>query len=63
MFGRGYVTLGLFLIGFLVGRSGFLENINRNKIKIKKMFIISIIVFTSLSIFKNLLPEVNTRLL
>lgn len=61
MFGRGYVTLGLFLIGFLVGRSGFLENINRNKIKIKKMFIISIIVFTSLSIFNNLLPEVNTR--
>ncbi|MGJ8679445.1 DUF418 domain-containing protein [Paraglaciecola sp.] len=41
--GRAYVTLGYFLLGILVGRMGWLEDIQKNKLLILKTFYLSII--------------------
>lgn len=37
IFGRGYVTLGYFLVGIIIVRSGILHNLIEHKLKIKKI--------------------------
>ena len=45
IFGRGYLTFGYFLLGLVVGRTGFFLKLRENKKWIKKALIGSIVLF------------------
>ena len=63
MIGRGFVTLSLFVIGFLVGRTRFFEHLEQYKKRSMNLFFIFLGTFLVVTIVLNFLPEVNTRLL
>ena len=63
MFGRGYLTLGIFLIGYLVGRSRYLEELSKNKKLTVRLLLLSVISFIGITLLLYQFPATNTRLL
>ena len=63
MFGRGYLTLGIFIIGYLVGRSKYLEKLGDNKKLTFRLLLLSVVSFIGLTCLLNQFPDTNTRLL
>ena len=63
MFGRGYLTLGIFLIGYLVGRSRYLEELSKNKKLTVRLLLLSVISFIGITLLLYQFPDTNTRLL
>ena len=63
MFGRGYLTLGIFIIGYLVGRSRYLEKLGDNKKLTVRLLLLSVVSFIGLTFLLNQFPDTNTRLL
>lgn len=60
--GRGYVTFALFILGLLVGRSRFLENVHHHRKRLLMLFSGFAIATISISVLQTLIPEQNTRL-
>ena len=63
MFGRGYLTLSIFILGFIIGRLKIFENLGSYKKEYFKLFIYSILSFIFLTVLINVLPESNSRIL
>ena len=63
MFGRGYLTLGIFLIGYLVGRSRYLEELSKKKKLTVRLLLLSVISFIGITLLLYQFPATNTRLL
>ena len=63
MFGRGYLTLGIFIIGYLVGRSRYLEKLGKNKKLTVRLLLLSVLSFIGITLLLNQFPNTNTRLL
>tara|TARA_A200000113_G_C8858191_1_gene352433 strand:- start:1060 stop:2265 length:1206 start_codon:yes stop_codon:yes gene_type:complete len=63
MYGRGYLTLSIFILGFIIGRLKIFENLGSYKKEYFKLFIYSILAFILISVFINILPESNSRIL
>lgn len=63
MVGRGYLTFSLFVLGLLLGRNRFFENLNEHKKRNLKLFI-GFTLVTAIAIFiKNTMPPIDFRLL
>lgn len=60
LFGRGYITFSLFIIGFLVGRLRFFEQVQPNR-RIAFLFGVFVIGVALVSFAGSLFPNVNVR--
>jgi len=60
--GRGFVTLALFILGLIVGRVRFFENLYDNHKKNKKIFFYFLAGLVAISIIQYILPTQNTRI-
>ena len=60
--GRGFVTLALFILGLIVGRIRFFENLYINHAKNKKLFYYFLAGLLIVSCVQYILPPQNTRI-
>lgn len=60
LFGRGYITFSLFIIGFLVGRLRFFEQVQPNR-RIAFLFGVFVIGVALMNFAGSLFPNVNVR--
>uniref|UniRef100_F4CF41 DUF418 domain-containing protein n=1 Tax=Sphingobacterium sp. (strain 21) TaxID=743722 RepID=F4CF41_SPHS2 len=60
LFGRGYITLALFIIGLVVGRLGFFERVQPKR-KVALLFSAFVITIVLISFVVGLLPDLNFR--
>lgn len=62
LFGRGYITFALFLLGLVVGRSRFFEQAQPNK-KVLRLFVSFVLLAGFIILIISLLPAINVRAL
>lgn len=61
--GRGYITFALFVLGLLVGRIRFFEQLDKHKKKNLMLFVGFVLTTILASWIQNLLPPLNLRIL
>lgn len=59
LFGRGYLTFALFILGLVVGRTGFFEKINEAKRRNMFYFAGFVLVYVAVSLVISLIPPAN----
>lgn len=60
--GRGFVTFSLFVLGLLIGRIRFFENLGERKKQNLKLFYVFVSATTAVILIINWMPPVNIRL-
>lgn len=60
LFGRGYITFALFLLGLVVGRIGFFERVQPTR-RVASLFALFVISAVSISYISGLFPNLNYR--
>lgn len=60
LFGRGYLTFALFLVGLVVGRSGFFEN-KQSARKLVTLFISFVVIVILIDFISSLFPALHYR--
>ncbi|WP_134087856.1 DUF418 domain-containing protein [Olivibacter sp. XZL3] len=60
LFGRGYITLALFILGLVVGRLGFFERVQPKR-KVTLLFLAFVIIVLLISFAVSLFPDLDFR--
>jgi len=63
LFGRGYVTFALFVLGLVIGRIRFFEKVDEQKKQNRALFIGFVLTTILITVVQNLAPPVDIRTL